>query len=126
VTERTDVLDRFRRDYTPLLLRYLAQQDEAGLRSAYELGRDALRDSVGLLDLVRVHHELFLEVLTTVRDADEARDVARASSVLLLDLLASFEMTQRALRDAHLVTHGPAGRSPSRAPRQESDSGCSG
>ena len=47
------------------MLRYLSQRDETGLGLAYELGRDAMRDSVGLLDVVRVHHELFLDVLAT-------------------------------------------------------------
>jgi hypothetical protein len=91
----TDELARFRLDYTPLLLRYLAQRDEVGLRAAYELGRDAMRDSVSLLDVVRVHNELFIEVLEGVRDLEEGREVARASTALLIDLLASFEMSQR-------------------------------
>ena len=91
----TDELARFRLDYAPLLLRYLAQRDEVGLQAAYDLGRDAMREAVGLLDVVRVHNELFLEVLATVRDTDEAQEVARASTALLIDLLASFEMSQR-------------------------------
>ena len=91
----TEELARFRQDYAPLLLRHLAQRDEAGLQAAYDLGRDAMRESVGLLDVVRVHNELFLEVLATVRDPDEALEVARASTALLIDLLASFEMSQR-------------------------------
>ena len=97
-----DALTRFRLDYTPLLLRYLSQQDEAGLKSAYELGRDAMRHSVSLLDMVRVHNELFLDVLATARSAEEARSVAGASSALLIDLIASFEMSQRAFMDARL------------------------
>ena len=43
------------------MLRYLAQQDESGLKSAYELGRGAMRESVGVLEVVRVHNEVFLE-----------------------------------------------------------------
>ena len=94
-----DALDRFRLDYAPLLLRYLAQRDEAGLQAAYELGRRAMRDSVGLLDTVRVHHELFLDVLATAHDAEEAVELARASTALLMDLIAAFEMSQRAVMD---------------------------
>ena len=94
-----DAVERLRRDYAPLLLRYLAQRDEAGLQSAYELGRRAMRDSVGLLDTVRVHNELFLEVLATVHDVEEGMDVARASATLLIDLVAAFEMSQRRFMD---------------------------
>lgn len=94
-----DAVERLRLDYAPLLLRYLAQRDEAGLQSAYELGRRAMRDSVGLLDTVRVHNELFLEVLATVHDVDEGVDVAQASATLLMDLVAAFEMSQRRFMD---------------------------
>ena len=92
-------LARFRLDYTPLMLRYLTQRDEAGLQSAYELGRGAMRESVSLLDVVRVHNELFLDVLATAREADEAQSLAEASSALLIDLIASFEMSQRGFMD---------------------------
>jgi len=94
-----DAVERLRLDYAPLLLRYLAQRDEAGLQSAYELGRRAMRDSVGLLDTVRVHNELFLEVLASVHDIEEGMDVARASATLLIDLVAAFEMSQRRFMD---------------------------
>ena len=96
-----DALTRFRLDYAPSMLRYLAQRDETGLESAYELGRDAMRDSVSLLDVVRVHNQLFLDVLATVRDVEEAQQVARASATLLIDLLAAFEMSQRGFMAAH-------------------------
>ncbi len=73
-------------------------------------------DSVGLLDVVRVHNELFIEVLAGVRDIDEAREVARASTALLIDLLASFVMSQRGFMISRL-----AGR-----PGHESAPGTSG
>lgn len=88
-------LTRLRRDYTPLILRYLTQQDESGLQAAYEVGRTAMKESVTLLDVVRVHNEAFLAAQASVRDLDEALRVARAASVILIDLIASFEMTQR-------------------------------
>jgi hypothetical protein len=100
--DMADSLTRFRLDYAPLMLRYLTQQDESGLKSAYELGRSAMLESVSLLEVVRVHNEMFLEVLTTARDTDEAQSVARAASVLLIDLIASFEMSQRGFMDVGL------------------------
>lgn len=90
-----DALGRLRLDYAPLMLRYLAQQDESGLKSAYDLGREAMGASVGLLDVIRVHNEVFLGVVAQVRDVNESRSVAHAASMLLLDLVASFEMSQR-------------------------------
>ena len=105
-----DAQQRFRLDYAPLMLRYLAHQDEAGLQAAYELGRSAMRDSVGLLDVLRVHNELFLDVLATVHDAEEGLVLARAASTLLIDLVAAFEMSQRRFTDARRTPGGPAER----------------
>ena len=90
-----DALTRLRLDYAPVMLRYLTQQDESGLQSAYELGRTAMRYSVGLLEVVRVHNEVFLEVHASSRDLEESRRIARAAAALLLELVAAFEMTQR-------------------------------
>ena len=108
----SDPLVRFRLDYTPLMLRYLSQRDETSLRLAYELGRDAMRESIGLLDVVRVHHEIFLDVLATARDTDEAQGIARAASALLMDLIASFEMSHGHSRShARLATPATDGHS---------------
>jgi hypothetical protein len=96
----TDPLERFRLDYAPLLLRHLAQRDESGLQAAYQLGRRAMQESVGLLDVVRVHNDLFLEVLGTVRHLDEVLDLTETASTLLIDLVASFEVAQRGFMDA--------------------------
>ena len=90
-----DQLARFRRDYTPRFLSYLTRQDEIGLRSGYELGRQALRQEVGLLGLVRTHNDVLLDVLHTARSPEDAEEIARAASTFLLEALGSFEMTQR-------------------------------
>jgi hypothetical protein len=97
-----DEVSRLRRDYVPLLLRYLANEDEAGLHAAYELGREAMRRSIGLLEVVRVHNDTYLEVMGTVRGVDEANKVARAASTFLLELIAAFEMAQRGFMDVGL------------------------
>ena len=95
----TDPLERFRLDYAPLLLRHLSRRDESGLQSAYELGRRAMQEQVGLLDVVRVHHELLLDVLGTVDDTDEAVALTAAASAILIDLIASYDVAQRGFMD---------------------------
>ena len=95
----TDDVERLRRDYTPVFLQYLTRRDEAGLRSAYELGRDAMQRSVGLLEVVRIHNEAYLEVVATLREVDEAQELARSASAFLLELVAAFEMAQRGFMD---------------------------
>ncbi len=105
----TDDVDRLRRDYVPVFLKYLAQQDEAGLQAAYDLGREAMRRSIGLLEVVRIHSEACLEVMSTVRQVDEAQAVARASAEFLLELVAAFELVQRGFMELGLQRRPPGG-----------------
>ena len=90
-----DGLSRLRLDYAAAFVGYLNQRDEIGLRAAYELGRRAMSDPVGLLNLVHVHHEVLVDVLRSVRTPEELQDVGDAASAFLADALASFQMTQR-------------------------------
>jgi hypothetical protein len=90
-----DRLRRLHQDYAAAFLGYLAGRDEGGLRAAYELGRGAVSDPVGLLNLVRVHHEVLVGVLRTARDPDEVQDIGDAAAAFLIEALTSFQMTQR-------------------------------
>ena len=87
-----------RQDYLAAFLRYLPRRDEAALAMGYELGREAVASGTSLLQLAQVHHEILLDVLAETR-ADEVLDVATAASEFLLEVLATFDMTQRALQD---------------------------
>jgi hypothetical protein len=82
------------RDYRAAFLRHLARREEAALRAGYEIGRAALAGGIGLLDVVRVHHDVLIEVL---RDSppDECPRVADAASDFLLEVLGTYDMAQR-------------------------------
>ena len=84
-----------RRDYRPRFLAWLTRRDEEGLAAAYDLGRRSLQRGTGVLDLVRVHNDVYVDVVADARDLDEALTLARGASVFLLEALAPFEMTQR-------------------------------
>jgi hypothetical protein len=103
----TDAVSRLRLDYAPSFLAYLSRRDEAGLRTAYELGRGAMADGVSLLELVNVHHAALLDVLTTAQNPSEMHDLGDAAASFLVEALASFEMTQRRPSPG---PGGPAGR----------------
>ena len=90
-----DGLRRLHQDYAAAFLGFLTRRDESGLRAAYELGRRAVSDPVGLLNLVHVHHEVLMEVLRTARTPEELRDIGHAAAAFLVDALTSFQMTQR-------------------------------
>jgi len=91
------VLDDLRRNYRTAFLRYLPRREEAPLLAGYEIGRAAVVDGLSILDLAQVHHEVLLEVISTVR-RDELGDVAAAASEFLVEVLATYDMAQRGLR----------------------------
>ena len=91
----SDPVGDLRRDYRPPFLSYLTHLDERGLSAAYDLGRRAMLRRLGLLELVRVHNEVYVEVVSDARDLSEAQALAKAASAFLLEALAPFEMTQR-------------------------------
>jgi hypothetical protein len=102
-----DPLEDLRRDYLPRFLAYLTRADEKGLAAAYELGRQSMHRGVGLLDVVRVHNEVYLDNVAEVRSVEEAQRLAGAASAFLFEALASFEMTQRAFMATRgLAAHG--------------------
>jgi hypothetical protein len=103
-----DGLRRLHQDYAAAFLGYLARRDESGLRAAYELGRSAVSDPVGLLNLVRVHHEVLVGVLRTARTPEEVQDLGDAAAAFLIDALTSFQMTQRGYLEKAQNSTGPA------------------
>ncbi|SEP23791.1 phosphatase RsbU N-terminal domain-containing protein [Trujillonella endophytica] len=86
--------DALTRDYRVAFLSYLPQRGEAGLHRGYELGRAAVDGGVSILDLARVHHEVLLEALRET-PPEEVAEVATAASEFFLEVLATFDMTQR-------------------------------
>ncbi len=89
------LLDDLVRDYRAAFLRYLPRREEGPLHNGYEIGRSAFVDGLSILELARVHHEVFLEVLQDTA-SDDLADVAGAASEFLLEVLATYDMTQRA------------------------------
>jgi hypothetical protein len=87
-------LDVLTRDYRVAFLLYLPRREEAALNRGYELGRSAVADGLSLLELARIHHEIFLEVLQETPTA-ELPEVATAASEFLLEVLATYDMAQR-------------------------------
>lgn len=87
-------LDALARNYRAAFLRYLPRREEAALTSGYQLGRAAVTDGVSILEIARVHHDVFLEVLRDT-PAGELTQVATAASEFLLEVLATFDMAQR-------------------------------
>jgi hypothetical protein len=87
-------LVELKRDYRAAFLRYLPRREEAALHTGYQLGRAAVADDLSMLDLAQVHHEVFLEILRDTR-AEDLANVASAASEFFVEVLATYDMTQR-------------------------------
>jgi Phosphoserine phosphatase RsbU, N-terminal domain len=91
-------LDDLTRDYRVAFLQYLPRHAEAALARGYELGRTAVTEGLSVLELARIHHEVFLEALRET-PPEEVPGVATAASEFFLEVLAVFDMTQRGFLD---------------------------
>ncbi len=86
--------EKVHRDYRVAFLHYLSRREESALHVGYKLGRSAVSNGLSILDLVQVHHEVFLEVLEDTKGED-LTPVATAASEFLLEVLATYDMAQR-------------------------------
>ena len=84
------------RDYRAAFLRYLPRRDEAALHSGYLVGRSALEDGVSMLEIVRLHHAVLLDVLDSSLSED-VRQIGSAAAEFLVEVLATYDMTHRSI-----------------------------
>ncbi len=84
------------RDYRAAFLRYLPRRDEAALHSGYLVGRAALEDGVSMLEVVRLHHAVLLDVLDSSLSED-VRQIGSAAAEFLVEVLATYDMTHRSV-----------------------------
>lgn len=91
---------RFRTSYVAALRSHLDDPSEATLRSAYELGRDAVASELSVLDLAALHHDALRAALSSDRNAGRIEQIIRAAADFYLESLAASEMVQRGFREA--------------------------
>jgi len=86
-------------EYRNALLDYLRGADESGLHHAYELGRKAIEQKLGILEVVAIQHELFAEVLKDGAAPETWR--MEKLSEFFVESLSPYEMTQRGYQEAN-------------------------
>lgn len=85
----------FSRRYRAALLDYLLGNGEAGLQNAYELGRTAIEEGLGLLQILRAHQRAIDGVLQSAPSMTESLKRMKAAETFLMETLSPFEMTYR-------------------------------
>jgi hypothetical protein len=85
----------FSRRYRAALLDYLLGSGETALARAYDLGRTAVDESLGLLQILRAHQSAVNAVLESTRNVNESLKMLKAAEDFLTETLSPFEMTYR-------------------------------
>jgi GAF domain-containing protein len=87
------------RRYAEALHEAVGDPGEHSLSAAYELGRDAVRSGLSVLDLAAAHNEGVAAELGATPDALTAKRTAQAAGAFFLESLSAYEMLQRVLRE---------------------------
>ncbi|MBI4493273.1 MAG: GAF domain-containing sensor histidine kinase [Chloroflexi bacterium] len=95
----SDGSQEFVEQYTSGLEDYLAGAAEAALGRAYQLGRRALAEKLGVLDVAAAYQEALARVLLRARAAEESAQMVRRASDFLAESLSPFEMTHRGFQE---------------------------
>jgi hypothetical protein len=85
----------FARRYRAALLDYLLGAGELGLSRAYDLGRTAVNEGVGLLHVLHTHQKAINNVVQSSTTVDEAIVKLEAAEAFLSETLSPFELTYR-------------------------------
>jgi hypothetical protein len=89
----------FSRRYRAALLDYLLGNGETGLSNAYDLGRSAIDEDFGLLQILRAHQRAVNAVLESTQNVPDSLKRLRAAEDFLMETLSPFEMTYRGYVD---------------------------
>jgi len=87
--------------YSSAFREYLAGGGEEVLQRAYELGRQALANGLGVLEMAVLIHRAMLTVRPRGRTPEERARVATAMEEFFLECLSPFEMAHRGVREAN-------------------------
>jgi hypothetical protein len=90
----------FKNAYALALGDYLRDPNETSLRVAYELGREAVRRQLSVLDLAVAHQDALSSVLAGASGAAAVQQLAGGAGDFFLESLSSFEMVQRGFKEA--------------------------
>ncbi|MBI3788829.1 MAG: PAS domain S-box protein, partial [Ignavibacteriales bacterium] len=87
--------------YAQALKNYLSEETEMALTSAYEFGRSALTDGLGVLEMTMIHQEALNALLTDASDSQEIWHTIQASSAFFKESISPFEMTFRGFQESN-------------------------
>lgn len=94
----TDARQSLLAEYSTQLAAYLSEGSESALLTAYDFGRRAIVEGLGVLDLVGAHHEA---VAAAGIDSGRTTESFERGAEFLAETLSPFEMMLRGYKDAN-------------------------
>ncbi len=91
--------------YETALQAYLTGIQEPVLKQAYELGRQALSEGFGILDMASIHGQALAQAVGRARSSEQAAQVAQRAMDFFLESASAFEMIDRGYREANATLH---------------------
>ncbi len=97
----TDVRQQWRTGYGAAFQDFLEGRGEAATLRAYQLGRQAMADGLGLMELAAAHGEALASRFGGATSPEEGTRLAKQTTDFLAEALAPFEMAQRGFIEAN-------------------------
>ncbi len=102
--QRDQALDR-ERAYSRALEDYLSRGGEDALQRAYEIGRIALSEGLGILDIAALHHAVLAQLLLRTNPPESLKQHLDRAQEFFGESLSPYEMAHRGFRDAISALH---------------------
>ena len=93
---------KLQRHYTATLQKYLRREGEAILAEGYEVGRAAIGEGLGVLDMAQIHEESLKRVIQAPWPSPEHDRTWKAAKCFLLESLSPFEALHRGFRETNV------------------------
>jgi signal transduction histidine kinase len=99
-THAASAVNGLEHEYLSTLQEYLKGEDESSLSNSYELGRRAMMDGMGVLDMAVLHRAAVDALVVSAPASDQSR-CAHAAAECFNELISTFEMSFRGYRGAN-------------------------
>ena len=96
-------MEKLEDQYTVALRDSIAGMGESSLQQAYELGRRALADGLGVLDMAAMYHKALASGLSRDSTPEEIALMLQAGASFFAESLSPFEMTHRGFRETNIA-----------------------
>lgn len=101
-----DIVEKLEEQYSSALRDFLLVGGEAGLQQAYEMGRLALGQGLGVLEIAGIYHKALAAVLAQSSSPEEHARMIQTGQNFFMESLSVFEMAHRGFKEANIVLRG--------------------